>query len=228
MWPQGFDPEHLTRDASLNKLVIRRVPGAQAAHVGRNGADLLGRDAVMAVVRERCGVDVPPDAVADWLGASLAGDPTGGATGVVDEVGDRLASLIATLRDPGTADAATGGRRTYLAVWPTLEEVILGGGLLKGAVGERVAARVRSVLPAGPVVRAARYPEWLALVGAARSASDADAEVVVLDGGQSSIKRGIVVFKDQRLVGLRVFPPVPVTAVSGPGLSNVVAAAARS
>lgn len=67
VWPQGFDPEHLTRDASLNKLVIRRVPGARA--VGRNGADLLGRDAVVTVVRERCGVDVRPVAVADWLGA---------------------------------------------------------------------------------------------------------------------------------------------------------------
>ncbi len=90
MWPEGFDPANLTRDASLNKLVVRPAPGAKPAHVGRRGGDLLGRDAVLRLIRQRCRVAVAPSAVSDWLGRSMA---TEGVTAVVDEVGDRLGML---------------------------------------------------------------------------------------------------------------------------------------
>ena len=229
VWPKGFDPETLTRDASLNKLVIGSGPGSRPAHVGQSGGDLLGRDAVVQLVKQRCGVDVRSDAVADWLGAAMVADPAGGAAAVVDEVANRLASLIATLRHPATAAAATGGRRTYLEVWQGLDEVVLGGGLMKGVVGHRAAIRLGAVLAKSgvdaPVVRVARHPEWLALLGAARSASDHDARVVVLDGGQSSIKRGIALVHDQHLVSVRVFPPMPITSVAATGISAVVARA---
>ena len=232
MWPEGFDPARLTPDASLNKLVIGRAPGAQPAHFGQNGGDLLGRDAVVRLVQQRCGVDVRRDAVSDWLVAQIAADRAEGAAGVVDEVGDRLASLVATLRDPATAVTATGRRRTYLEVWPSLGEVILGGGLMKGVAGERVAARAGAVLEARevdpPAVRVARHPEWLGLLGAARSASGRDARVVVFDGGQTSIKRGIALIHDEGLASVRVLAPLPVTSIPRCGLSGVVARAAMA
>jgi len=227
----GFDPASLDGEASLNKLVIGRVRGAQPAHLGEKGGDLLGRDAIVRLLQQRCGVDVRDDAVSDWLAAAIAADRPR-AAGVVDEVGDRLASLLATLRDPATAAAAAGGRRTYLEVWQTLDAVVLGGGLMKGVVGERVAARAAAVLTAGgadpPTVRVARHPEWLALVGAARSASGRDAQVIVLDGGQTSIKRGIAQLNGHSLVSVRLFAPVPVSSLSKSDLPGVVARSAAA
>lgn len=231
VWPEGFDPERLTRDASLNRLVIGPVAGARPAHVGADGATLLGRDAVASLVRQRCGADARPDAIADRLVAALDAEAQGGpAAAVVDEVGDRLASLIATLRDPATAMAATAGRRAYLEVWQGLDTVVLGGGLMKGVVGRRVAARAAAVLAAGdtaaPAVWAAPHPQWLPLLGAARSASRPDQRVVVLDGGQTSIKRAIASFREQDLVSVRVFAPVPVASVHHSGLAALVTRAA--
>ena len=229
VWPKGFDPASLTRDASLNKLVVGAAPGAQPAHLGLRGGDLLGRDTVVSLVRQRCGADVDPGAVTDWLVAAVAAEPAGAAVAVVDEVGDRLASLIATLRDPATGMAATGGRRSYLEVWQSLDLVMLGGGLMKGVVGERVAARAAAALARWsdnpPAVRVAPHPECLALLGAARSASGGQARVVVLDGGQTSIKRGIASFRGGDLVGVDVLEPLPLASVPGSELSAAVVSA---
>jgi hypothetical protein len=229
VWPPGFDPASLSRHASLNKLVVGHAPGARPAHAGQNGGDLLGRDAVLRLVKQRCGVDVRSDAVTDWLNAAIAGDLSDGATEVVDEVGDRLASLVATLRDPASARAATGARRTYLDAWRSLDLVMFGGGLMKGAVGERVAARAAAVLAVDgldpPVMRVAPHPEWLALLGAARTASGDGARVLVLDCGQTCIKRAVARFKGGQLASLRVFDPLSVDSVSE---SEVPAAVRRA
>jgi hypothetical protein len=182
VWPAGFDPARLNRDASLNKLTIGRAPGVHPSHVGKNGGDLLGRDAIVSLVEQRCGIDVRRDAVADCLLSAMSADSSAGdAARVLTEIGDRLASLIATLRHPATAAAATGARRIYLEVWRSLDLVMLGGGLVRGAIGERVAALATATLAAegvdAPVLRVAQHQEWLALIGASRSASPDDAWV---------------------------------------------------
>ena len=190
--------------------------GVRPEHVGLNGGDLLGRDAIAGLVHLHGGGAVRSDALSDWL---AGGAP--GAAVVVDEMGDRLGSLLATLRDPATAEAATGARRTYLEVWPGVELVVVGGGLAKGALGGQVAARAEA--GTGVRVVAARHPEWLPLIGAARSARERDGQVVVMDGGQTSIKRGIAELRDGCLAGLVVLAPVPVGALTSSQSPAVVA-----
>lgn len=176
------------------------------------GGELLGRDALADLVRRRCGVTVRPDGVSDWLAGGAPGAPA-----VVEEMGDRLGSLLATLRTPATA--AAGARRTYLDVWRSIELVVIGGGLAKGPVGERVAAR------AGAGVVAARHPEWLPLIGAARSAPVSDRQALVMDGGQTWVKLGIAHFRDAALAGLRVLDPVPVSSLSAAEVPAAIAGA---
>jgi hypothetical protein len=214
--PGSFDPEHLGPEASLNKLVIRPAPAVRPEHVGLTGGDLLGRDAVAELVRRHGGVAVRPGALSDWL----AGDAPGAAD-VVDEMGHRLGSLLATLRAPATAEAAVGARRTYLEVWPRLDHVVVGGGLAKGTVGRRVAAGAEEAT--GVRVVAARHPEWLPLIGAARSTSRPHGRVLVMDGGQTSIKRGIAELRDGTLAGLVVLAPLPVESLTSSQLPAVVA-----
>jgi hypothetical protein len=182
------------------------------------------------LVHQRCGVDVPRGAVGDWLLSVMAHDPSRNpAAGIVHEIGVRLASLIATLRHPATAGRATGARRVYLDVWRRLDVVMLGGGLLRGAIGEGVAARATAMLAAAgvdrPVVRVAPHPEWLGLIGAGRSASTDDGRVAVMDGGHTSVKRGIALIKDRRLASVRVLAPVPVDRTSLSRLPEVVSLA---
>ena len=192
------------------------MQGVRPEHVGLTGGDLLGRDAVAGLVHRHGGTAVRPDALSDWLAGG-----TPGAAEVVDEMGDRLGSLLATLRDPATAEAATGARRTYLQMWRRLELVLVGGGLAKGALGGLMAARARAATDV--TVEAAQHPEWLPLIGAARSTLGPDGRVVVMDGGQTSIKRGIAEMRDGCLAGLVVLAPLTVGALSSRQLPAVVA-----
>ena len=178
------------------------------------GGDLLGRDAIAELIRRRRGVSVRPDAVSDWLAGGAGGEP------VVDELGDRLGSLVATLRAPATAAAAGGARRSYLEVWQHLAPVLIGGGLVKGTVGERVAGRAAAA--AGVEVRAAPHPEWLPLIGAARSVPGRHRWALVMDGGQTWIKRGLAEFTGPTLAGLRILDPVPVESLTPAELPAVV------
>jgi hypothetical protein len=195
--------------------VVGPVAGARPGHVGTTGGDLLGRDAIAGLIRQRRGVSVRPDAVSDGLAGGAAGE------WIVDEMGDRLASLIATLRAPATAAAATGVRRTYLEVWQHLAPVVIGGGLMRGSVGERVAARAATA--AGVEIRTASHPEWLPLIGAARSVPGPNRWALVMDGGQTWIKRGIAEFTGPSLASLRILDPVPVESLTPAELPAVVA-----
>lgn len=195
--------------------MVGPVAGARPDHVGMVGGDLLGRDAVAEMMRRRHRVSVRPDAVSDWLAGEAAGES------VVEEMGDRLGSLVATLRAPATAAAATGVRRTYLEVWHQLATVVIGGGLVRGDVGERVAGRAATV--AGVDVRAAAHPEWLPLIGAARTVAGRDGSALVMDGGQTWIKRGIAEFTGRTLANLRILDPLPVEHLTPAELPAVVA-----
>jgi hypothetical protein len=87
VWPAGFDPANLTADASLNKLVIRSVPGAASRHIGHNGGELLGRDAVATLVRERCAVHPAPGAITDSLKQLVAdGRPANGGDSIYGDL----------------------------------------------------------------------------------------------------------------------------------------------
>ena len=211
-WPAGFDPDNLTKHASLNRLVVE-VSGAPLARFnGMEGAALLSRDAVRdLVVTELGGIDVPEDGVTDVLAAA---GPS--ATRVIDELGDRLAALVATLREPSAVEEAADERRPYVEAWNLVDEVVLGGGLAGGVVGQALAGRATAVLRAAglddpPPVRPSPLAPWLALVGAARSVPPGENGArLVLDAGQTAIKRGLARVEGGELAGLRLLPPFPV------------------
>jgi hypothetical protein len=73
------------------------------------------------------------------------------------------------------------------------------------------------------VVRVAPRPEWVALLGAARSTTGSDGRAVVLDGGGSSIKRGVALIRDQQLAGVHALPPLAVTSIPPSDPSAAVA-----
>jgi hypothetical protein len=195
-----IDRASLTAAASLNKLVV-----ADAPYTGRSGADLLSRDAIAALAP---GLD--PARLSDELGQRPAL-----AAGVAAEVGRRLAALVATLRrgphDPPVADR-TPERVAALEEWTTIDDVVLGGGLLAGAIGPAVVDATRAHLDArrAPPTRLdlASNPAHLGLIGAARMAGPEDGEHLVLDAGQSWIKRGVAEVGAGAVRRIHLLPPV--------------------
>jgi hypothetical protein len=199
MEPDGFDPQRLTTDASLNRLVIAGPPGVPGRLEGREAHAILSAEAVAALAADHR-LAVGREAIADDLGAALrTSDPRGraAARAIAAEVGLRLACVLSTLRDPGTA-AAQGWspwRRSYLRHWAAVEEVHLAGGLLADDAGPAVAGETGAALVRlGVPTRIALmpWPAWAALIGAARRLGGEAGEVVAVDLGGSRVKTALV------------------------------------
>jgi hypothetical protein len=199
MAPEDFDPQHLTADASINRLVIAEVPGVPVRLAGQQAHTILSAEAV-ATVAAGHGIAVDREAIADDLGAALLAPDSGersAALAVAAEVGLRLACLLSTLREPGTATAQgwNAWRRSYLRHWAAVEEVHLAGGLLAGGAGPVVADETSAALARlGVRTRTALMPSpaWSGLIGAARRLGLEVGEVMAVDLGGSRVKTALV------------------------------------
>lgn len=210
----GFDPLHLTPEASLNSTRLATLPGADARWVGRPAFELLSLQALEQLAAESgIGLATARHDIAWSLAAALAGQDqvlAVRAAGVVEAFGQRLGHLIATLASP--AAAATGEsawRAAYLGHWAHIEQIWLGGGLVAGLGPHLLAAVRQASARLGAHTRAielAPHPGVLALIGAARSRPDPLTHAVVLDFGHTAAKRGVATVRDRRLQSLQLLP----------------------
>jgi hypothetical protein len=199
MVPEDFDPQHLTTDASINRLVIAEAAGGPPRLAGQQAYAILSADAV-AMVAAGHGIAAAREAIADDLGAALrAADPRerSAALAIAAEVGLRVACLLSTLRDPGTASVQgwNAWRRAYLQHWATVDEVHLAGGLLAGGAGPVVADETSKALARlGVQTRTALmpWPALAALIGAARRLGPEVGEVLAVDLGGSRVKTALI------------------------------------
>lgn len=208
---QAFEPQRLTSDASLQRVVIGAVPGVPADIVGRPASEVCSRHALERLVSDTPGLPAPePERLADQLaGLRCSPDPATRelAGRVLRAFGCRLAALLATLKHPATPaqQGRTSVRRAYLEHWLTIERVWLGGGLLTSAGAWDVLAGAQQLLfRVGTVLelRVARWPGVLPLLGAARLSEPHDGRVLVADAGHSTIKTAVAVIHDGALVAL--------------------------
>jgi hypothetical protein len=188
----GLDPARLTPAASLNRVRFVEVPGIMlpAEMLGRTAHDLLSARAYADLARQE------------------------GAEHAARRLGERLGWLIVTLRR-GDADSRAARPDWDDSYWrhrAQISTVVLGGGIVSGRSGPRIAAEAsRTLAEAGMadcVVRIAPWPAILPLVGAARTPPDASTMAVV-DFGQSFVKRACAHYEAGALASLRLLPPVP-------------------
>ncbi len=150
-----------------------------------------------------------PALVGRYGGDVLSRDALVGLT--VDAAAGRLAHLIATLRQPD--ETATPWRQAYLRYWSRVQCVWLGGGVA-ASLGAGLAvstARELKRLRCPVDVRLAEHALLLPLIGAART-PPLGRRCVVLDFGQSTVKRGVASYAEGALLHLRVLPPISAPA----------------
>ena len=241
----GLDPARLTPVASLNRVRFVELPGLALPTdmVGRTAYELLSARALADLARPYAGaLELAEGEAAE--GPSIFesldrgfGDESSPAHAAADLVarrfGERLGWLIVTLR---RGDAVSRAARpdwddSYWRHWAGITTVYLAGGIPSGRIGPRLAEQASSILAtvglAACSVRVAPWPAILPLIGAASLplsigmglpgwlGGGACSTTIVLDFGQSLVKRGCAEYepgaRDQArsLSRLRVFPPVP-------------------
>jgi len=107
---------------------------------------------------------------------------------------------------------------------------VIGGGLVSGQIGPLAVSAAREVLVEhgfeAVEVTLSPYGIYMALVGLARTAPVGSNQMVVLDFGHSTVKRGIARLEGGDLVALEAYPSLPSPCLKGSG-SDLPAARAR-
>jgi hypothetical protein len=190
-----LDPANLTPAASLNRVRFTELAGLglPAGMVGWAAYALLSARALASLTTRH------------------------GADEAARRFGERLGWLLVTLRrgDPASRAARPDWDDSYWRHWASIDTVYLGGGVVSGASGPAVALHAQLILASIGMtdcrVAIAPWPEHLSLIGAARASSEADPETgasVVLDFGQSFVKRGLVEVDAGTVTAIRIAPRV--------------------
>jgi hypothetical protein len=210
---ERLDPTNLTPAASLNRVRF---------------TTLTGRPIPARMIDWAAHALLSAKALADLTARS--GSPDEGAR----RYGERLGWLLVTLRlgDPASRAARPDWDDSYWHHWAGVTTVYLGGGIVGGAIGRRIAEQAAHVLAGAGMadcrVEVAPWPEHLPLIGAARSGADTSPPgtplagtsaagtsaartslAAVFDFGQSYIKRAIAEYADGTLAVLRLAPRLP-------------------
>jgi hypothetical protein len=137
----------------------------------------------------------------DWVAAE---DPD--AAAFADKLGVALAALVATLTlaPADTRAARAEWPNEHWERWRMVRRIVLGGGVLSGALGQRMYIAAQGWLaqlnPAAELVLALQ-PRLLMLQGLARKFPNGT--VVVVDAGHTAIKRGIAQMRDGEMESLQ-------------------------
>jgi hypothetical protein len=211
-------PDDLATDDVIGRRGVELVSGLWLGREVAGRASELGLDPESSqLLRDFAGCltnrDVPASARA------LAGD-------IALRLGRRLGCLLLMLArgEPANRAARPDWGDEQWRLWAGVGRVVIGGGLLAGAIGDVALPAAQAVLDAHDAghVRLARSPwgDGIALVGLARLLPVAAEQRGVLDFGQTSVKRGVARYRAGRLAGLRVLPAQPCFCSSPIGLST--------
>lgn len=216
----------MTFNAGLNRVTLVDVSGLPGTHAGTVAHQWLATWGIAARMRRQmdtAGLPAIPrlpgvgklracSAYPVALDARLtAGDE--GAQQFADQMGAALAALVLTLkRAPDEARAARPEwPETHWQAWTGVRHIVLGGGVLDGALGRHLhatASRWLGELGAGVTLTLPAKPRHLMLAGLGRAFTDGP--VVALDAGHTAIKRGVVSMRAGEVTEIGDQEPLPV------------------
>ena len=217
-----LDPFNRTREASINRAVIIEMPGIElpADVRGRRAYDLLSAIAVSAAIKPYKAAlgladNTPDTSLPSALDRCLqSGDDAirDQADAVAAIIGVRLGCLLLLLKrgDAVNRQARAEWDASYWAHWVTIQRVIIGGGLNRHVLGQRIAHHAQAFLRQHSlpdmVVDCANYATQLPLIGAARSVPVGTSSALIFDFGQTQVKQARAVYERDALVALSLLP----------------------
>ena len=222
-------PSHppLTPDASINRFVLRDIPGVKLDEGvrGKTAYQLVGTPAVFEMIRTNAApLKIPAAAVAEQnTDAFIRLDHAFGsgdekvrrtAREVARQFGRNLGYVLLALRHPEAVREHPAPWEDWMHEhWLKLPRLWLGGGLIRGHLGKWAIPYIRGVFTeAGitpPDLMRDPYGASLPLVGAACCVPQAAVSAAVLDFGRTGVKRGAATYANGALHGLHLLPTLP-------------------
>lgn len=217
-----LDPYHLEPPVSLNRVQIVDLPGVDLDPEvrGKTGYRLLASAGLTDVLRDHAvslGLDLALED-GDLLAAfwqRYDDLPPDGLAAVVRRMGRNLGWLLVALRRGDEVNRSARGEWhfSYWDHWATVRHVWIGGGIGAGRFGAALCDHARGVLAdqgfGDMTVQPSPYGVHLPLIGMGRRAPADCRLALLLDFGQTRVKRGGAAFQDGAFVALDLLPAVP-------------------
>jgi hypothetical protein len=201
-----FDPRYPPTSNSLNRLRLEAASVPDALR-GQWGYTLLSAQTLKMLIEP-----YTPDVAIFYEETAREAD---WAVKITTTLGTRLGTLLLTLlrNDAQTQQANAEKPAGFWDYWSGVQTVYLGGGMLRGRVGQLIAAQAQTTLqslaqePAYRVIRA-EHPQMLPLLGAARTIQTGQ-RACVLDFGGSYVKRAIAHYTPEGLRRMQILDSLP-------------------
>jgi hypothetical protein len=207
---------------SLNRVYIADLPGLDipARVKGRVSYELVSAHVLTNLIRHHIqALQINPDlsdhALRLEFDTSLDSDIPSirvTANDIAQVIGHNLGYVLLTIKrgDRVNRDARPEWGFAHWDHWAGIKRVWLGGGLMSGNLGPRVAHYANQVVREGGVedfvVWVSPYGADLPLIGAARYVPAGKDSAVVLDFGSTMIKRAWVAFENDQITELHSLP----------------------
>ena len=186
-----FNPLYPPTSNSLNRLKLEAALLPDAIR-GKTGYELISTDALNTLINP-----YTSDIATFYEQVTLE---TEWAVDIVHTLGRHLGYLLLTLvgNDKHTHLANPDKSSDFWSYWSTVKTVYLGGGFISGLAGQILSSEAQNTLETylknGDYrVIQADYPQYLPLLGAARTVPDGN-RALVLDFGGTFVKRAIAYY----------------------------------
>jgi hypothetical protein len=207
--------------ASVNRVRVALLPAVvqDESLIGRTGYELLSSHFVLErIQRHMNGLRLPAhviDVLPAFNGCFTSDDPVARLTAkqIAVQYGRSLATVLLTLKEghPTNRAARSDWGDEQWAFWQQINTVWLGGGLIAGAIGPLAVAEAHRLISKAGYddyqLAITPNPGHMTLIGAATAVTSDSA--LLIDFGQSRIKRGVGFFDEGKLQKLHLFHSVP-------------------
>jgi hypothetical protein len=206
---------------SLNRARIVELRGVRADEgvAGQTGYELLSARSLrrqIADAADRLGLDpLAADLIRRFDACFDRPATRPAALRIARSYGRRLGCLLLMLKRGETANRAARPEWSdvHWDFWRGLSRVYMGGGLLAGRLGPHAVLAAQELLAEaaedGLALEHAPHAAHLPLIGLARSAPHSAARMLLLDFGQTSIKRGLARYQAGQIAQIQVWPNAP-------------------
>ncbi len=202
---------------SLNRAWIMALPGVGVSDdiLGKSGYELLSSETLRREILASApllGLDPrTPDPVRALDHCFERPQSLPVALRIARSFGQRLGYFLVMLKrgDLANRTARPEWSDEHWAFWAGVERMVVGGGLMSGPLGVHAVASAREVLAdngASLQLERSPYGAYLALLGLARFAPSGVDHMLVLDFGQTSVKRGMATYAGDELARVEAWP----------------------
>jgi hypothetical protein len=214
----------LQGDSSIRSLNRARVvslpgPGVDSDVIGKTGYELLSAHAVRQELASHAAAlhldGNRPDLFVQFDRCFYNPATQGLAREIAHAYGRRLGFFLLMLKraDPENRAARPEWDARHWQFWQRIGEIVLGGGMIAGQFGSNALPAAQKLLLdygcSDLTITRSAYAAHLPLVGLARTAHLHIPTMLVLDFGQTSVKRGVALYQGDSVAALQVLPAVP-------------------